>query len=151
MFRGISAQVLDEKGRINVPSRYREQLWEQSQGQLIISIDVQERCLLVYPFPTWEKLEQKLCRLPEFDPNVRRLQRLLLGHACEVLMDKQGRLLLPQALRSFAGLDKQLYLLGQGEKFEIWDKGLWENRSSSWLANSAEILEVSNREWSTIE
>lgn len=134
MFRGISTLAVDDKSRAIVPARYRDELLEQCRGELVLTIDVTERCLLLYPFPVWETLEAKLCQLPEFDPHVKRLQRLLLGHASEVLMDKQGRLLIPTVLREFAGIDRQLALLGQGEKFELWDRGLWENRSASWLA-----------------
>lgn len=116
-----------------MPAKYRERLEAQCDGQLIITIDPQDRCLGLYPSPVWEDIERTLDGLPSFDQGSRRIQRLLIGHATECVLDGQGRLLLPPPLREFAGLDKQIVLIGQGKKFEIWDEQTWSNRRDTWL------------------
>ena len=104
---------LDSKGRLAVPTRYRDLLNEQSQGQMVCTIDLHQPCLLLYPLPEWEVIEQKLSRLSSMNPAERRVQRLLLGHASECQMDSAGRLLLATTLRQHAGLTKEVMLVGQ--------------------------------------
>ncbi len=133
MFRGVNNLNLDAKGRLAVPTRYRERIADISAGQMVVTIDTDERCLLLYPLPVWEEIERKLDALPSFNKQARRVQRLLIGHATEVEMDGQGRLLLPPPLRSFAALDKQVVLIGQGKKFELWDEQTWNERRDRWL------------------
>ena len=81
MFRGATLVNLDSKGRLSVPTRYREQLLENAAGQMVCTIDIHHPCLLLYPLPEWEIIEQKLSRLSSMNPVERRVQRLLLGHA----------------------------------------------------------------------
>jgi MraZ protein len=133
MFRGINAISLDGKGRISVPRRYRQQLLDDAAGLLVATIETEARCLLLYPMPAWEQIEDKIEALPSFNPKTRRIQRLLLGHASEVEMDKQGRLLLPPLLRDYAHISKKAILLGQGKKFEIWDETTWQTQREGWL------------------
>lgn len=133
MFRGITSLVLDPKGRLVIPTRYRERLKTSNQDPLIATIDPESPCLLLYPFAAWEAIEQKIQNLPSFNKATRRIQRLLIGHAAECEVDSQGRLLLPQALREYAQLDKNLTLVGQGKKFEIWSEKLWHEASQQWL------------------
>ena len=87
MFRGATLVNLDSKGRLSVPTRYREQLLENAAGQMVCTIDIHHPCLLLYPLPEWEIIEQKLSRLSSMNPVERRVQRLLLGHASECQMD----------------------------------------------------------------
>lgn len=134
MFRGINAINLDEKGRVAIPRRYRERLLDQARGQLVATIETESRCLLLYPLATWEAIEAKIEALPSFNPAARRIQRLLLGHATEMEMDRQGRVLLPQLLRDYAGIDRKAILLGQGKKFEIWDETVWQSQREDWLS-----------------
>ncbi len=124
---------LDAKGRMAMPSRYRDQLQSQCEGQLIVTVD-RDRCLLVYPQSEWEIIEQKLSDLPNMEPQARQLQRLLIGYATECGMDGNGRILLPPLLREFAALEKRVVLIGQGNKFELWDEGTWNARCDEWLA-----------------
>jgi len=133
MFRGINAINLDAKGRMAVPVRYRAQLQGDIQGQVIVTIDPEERCLLLYPFFAWEEIERRIESLSSFDPRTRRIQRLLIGHATEEELDSNGRILLPQLLREYAGLNKEIMLVGQGKKFEIWDSAGWNNSRENWL------------------
>lgn len=133
MFRGVNGINIDAKGRVVMPTRYRERLQEESSGRIVMTIDTEERCLLLYPLPAWEEIENKLAALPSFNPAARRIQRLLIGHATESELDSHGRTLLPPLLREYAGLNKRIMLIGQGKKFEIWDEDHWQKRRSQWL------------------
>jgi MraZ protein len=133
MFRGVNGINIDVKGRIVMPTRYRERLQHDSRGCVVLTIDTDERCLLLYPITAWEEIESKLAALPSFNPAARRIQRLLIGHATEVDIDNHGRILLPPLLREYAGLSKHAMLVGQGKKFELWDEGQWQTRRTEWL------------------
>ena len=125
MFRGATLVNLDSKGRLAVPTRYRELLIGESQGQMVCTIDLHQPCLLLYTLPEWEIIEKKLARLSSMNPLERRVQRLLLGHASECQMDNAGRLLLANTLRQHASLTKEVMLVGQFNKFELWDEQTW--------------------------
>lgn len=125
MFRGVNAINLDDKGRAAVPARYRETLREDSDNQIVITIDTDAPCLLLYPTFEWEIIERKLEALPSFNRAARRIQRLLIGHATEVEIDSHGRFLIPPLLREYASLEKRIMLVGQGKKFEIWSDAMW--------------------------
>ena len=136
MFRGVNALNLDIKGRLAIPTRYRDEIVRLANGRMVITVD-RDHSLLLYPLPEWEEIERKLVKLPSFNVQARRLQRLLIGHATEVELDGNGRILLPPLLREFAGLDNAVVMIGQGNKFEIWDEAKWNERRSEWL-NAAE-------------
>jgi MraZ protein len=133
VFRGISAVNIDAKGRIAMPARYRERLVAESAPQLVLTIDTEEACLLLYPISEWEVIEQKLQALPTFNKAARRIQRLLIGHATELEIDNSNRILLPPLLREYANLDKRIMLVGQGKKFELWDEQQWRMGRETWL------------------
>ena len=133
-FRGISNATLDAKGRMALPSRYREVVSAVSQGQMVVTIDRVESCLLLYPRPAWDAVQEKLQALPNVQAGVRQLQRLLIGHATDLELDGNGRLLLPALLREHAGLDRKLTLVGQGNKIEIWDEAKWRTGMAQWLS-----------------
>ena len=137
MFRGINALTVDVKGRFAVPTRYREALG----AQVVLTIDTEETCLLLYPSAEWQIIEDKLQSLPSFNPNARRIQRLLIGHATDMEIDGSGRVLLPQLLRDYACLDKKIVMIGQGNKFEMWDEELWQQRGEHWLAAEASLID----------
>lgn len=136
MFRGVNALNLDIKGRLAIPTRYRDELVRAAQGHVVITVNPvdQDHCLLLYPLPEWEEIERKLVKLPTLNAATRRLQRLLIGHATELELDGNGRILLPPPLREFATLDKAVVLIGQGNKFEIWDEAKWNTRRTEWLS-----------------
>lgn len=141
-FRGINSINMDAKGRLAVPKRYRESIAEASENQLIATIDIHSPCLLIYTLDEWEVIERKLMSLPNVDPKTREYQRLLLGHASEMEMDAQGRVLLPSLLRDHANLQKEVILLGQGNKFELWSQETWD-ASRPVMIDSASSGEVS--------
>jgi MraZ protein len=138
MFRGINAINVDVKGRVAVPKKYRASLAAQASGTVVITIDTEEACLLMYPLVEWEKIEEKIQALPSFNPATRRIQRLLIGHATEVDLDGQGRVLLPPMLREHAALDKKVVMIGQGKKFEIWAEDAWQDSCKRWKQESGE-------------
>jgi MraZ protein len=132
VFRGANKVTLDAKGRMVLPTRYRDRIVERCQGRLVVTID-RDQCLLIYPQPDWEEIERKLMRLPTLNPQARRLQRLMVGHATDVELDGHGRVLLPPQLREFAGLTRDGVLIGQGNRFELWDEPRWNERRDEWL------------------
>lgn len=139
MFRGISSINLDDKGRLTIPTRYREELQDCCENQLIVTVAVNERCtgeegcLWLYPLPEWERLEKTINQLPTLNKMAGKLRRFVIGNASECEMDKQGRLLLPEKLRTFAGMDKKVVLLGQLNKFELWNETAWLAKENDWL------------------
>ncbi|HEX6829434.1 MAG TPA: division/cell wall cluster transcriptional repressor MraZ [Burkholderiales bacterium] len=127
MFRGVAQLTLDNKGRLAIPAKYREALMAHCAGRLVITVDP-SRCLLIYPQPAWEPIEQKLNSLSSFNSQTRALQRLLVGNASDVELDGAGRVLVPGPLRQLAALDRNVVLVGQGAKFELWDDEKWNQQ-----------------------
>jgi len=132
VFRGATKVTLDAKGRMAMPTRYRERLAARCDGQIIVTVD-KDHCLLVYPLPDWEELERKLVRLPSMNRVARRIVRIMVGYATEVDMDANGRLLISRELRDFASLERNAMLIGQGNKFELWDEQTWNTKRDEWL------------------
>ena len=132
---------MDNKGRMVIPNRYREQIAERAQGQLVVTVD-RDQCLLLYPLPDWEQIERKLMSLPSLHAQARRLQRLMVGHATDLTLDAHGRLLLPAELREFAGLTRHAMLIGQGNRFELWDETRWNTRRDFWLASEEAVTDL---------
>ncbi|WP_245800823.1 division/cell wall cluster transcriptional repressor MraZ [Vreelandella utahensis] len=124
-FLGSHAINMDAKGRLAIPARVREDLETLCGGRIVLTAHTEERCLLVYPEPQWEEILPKIEALPSFNKAVRRTQRLLIGYATPLELDGAGRILVPQPLRDYAGLEKKLYLVGQGRKLELWSEDRW--------------------------
>jgi len=147
VFRGVQHINLDAKGRLSVPARQRESLLDISAGSVVVTIDTQSSCLVMYPLREWERVERDVQDLPTLNPAVRRFQRLVLGYASDLDLDSNGRILLPGALREYANLEKRVVLVGQGNKLELWSESLWEAECEAALAaNSgdlpAELMEL---------
>lgn len=134
MLRGTAAINLDAKGRLTMPTGYREILCAQSDGKLVATIDINRSCLMLYPLSQWQIIEQKLQLLSDFEPGEAAVKRLILGNANNCDMDKNGRVLLPAPLRLQASLEKKLMLIGQVNKFELWDESLWQEQMQQDLA-----------------
>ena len=124
-----------------LPTRYREQIAAQAQGKLVVTVD-REQCLLIYPLPDWEQTERKLMSLPSLHPQSRKLQRLMVGHATDVELDGHGRFLLPQELREFAGLQRAGMLIGQGNRFELWDETRWNEQCAEYLKSEDTLTDL---------
>ena len=144
MFRGATKVTLDEKGRMVMPTRYREQIMERALGKLVVTVD-RDRCLLIYPLPEWELIESKLMSLPTLHSQARRLQRLMVGHASDLELDGHGRILLPPELREFASLERQGMLIGQGNRFELWNESRWCEQRDDWLKSEEAATDLSSQ------
>ena len=129
MFRGVTHLALDNKGRLAIPAKHREALGQPADGRLVLTADP-SHCLLLYPLLSWEPIQQRLMALSSFNEKTRALQRLLVGHADDVVLDGAGRILVPPALRQYATLDKRIVLVGQGNKFELWDDAKWQQETA---------------------
>lgn len=142
MFRGINTITIDTKGRLAIPTRYRRALGAEEKVPLVVTIDTEETCLLLYTAAQWQIIENNLQKLPSFNAAARRIQRLLIGHATDVELDSNGRVLLPPVLRTYAQLEKDVVMIGQGNKFEVWNKELWDAKREQWLAEEASQIEA---------
>ena len=147
MFRGVQHINLDAKGRLSVPARQRESLLDISAGSIVVTIDTQSSCLVLYPLREWERIERDVQNLRSLNAAIRRFQRLVLGYASDLDLDSNGRILLPGALREYAHLEKRVVLVGQGNKLELWSELLWEAECEAALAAEeddlpAELMEL---------
>lgn len=139
MFQGATQFNLDGKGRLTIPARYRDMLLAHCVGQLVLTADA-DGCLLLYPQPEWQPISEKLMQLSSFNPRIRALQRFLVGYAEDVVMDASGRVLVSATLRDYAKLDKRVMLVGQGNKFELWDETRWQALHEKMAGFSADDL-----------
>lgn len=137
--RGVHALSMDAKGRMAIPARYRTVLADWCDSMLVATIDTSEKCILIYPLPEWEVIQEKIEALSSFNVKTRKIQRLLIGHATDLEIDANGRVLLPSILRDFAVLGKKVVLIGQGKKFELWDEQTWNDRRDSWLDEDVDL------------
>ena len=143
MFKGIHNINLDAKGRLTMPTKYRNTISDQSNGNMVVTIDSEEKCLLLYPATIFSNIESKINDLPSFTKNTRRIQRLLIGHAEDLELDSSGRILLPKPLRLVAEMSKKVTLIGQGQKFEIWSDDIWNNKVNKWRSEETDESEES--------
>ncbi|MBX6317590.1 division/cell wall cluster transcriptional repressor MraZ [Pigmentiphaga sp.] len=130
MFQGSSALTLDAKGRVSIPTRYRDALIAQAEGRLTLTRHP-DGCLLIYPRPIWEEKREQIAAFPM---QARALQRLLLGNAQDVELDNAGRILIAPELRAAASLSRDVMLLGLGAHFELWDAAVLAQREQEMLA-----------------
>ena len=135
MLRGPTKVTLDAKGRLSIPTKHREGIVSRCDGKLVCTVD-HRRCLLIYPLPDWEEAERKLMRLPSLNQTAQKLKGLLLGYATDVEMDSHGRVLIPREHREFAGIERLSVLLGQGNKFELWDESRRIEQENRWTDES---------------
>lgn len=118
---------------MSIPTKHRAALVGESEGRLVVTISPTDKCLLLYRLEDWNVVEQKLIALPSLNAQTRTLKRMLIGNADDCAMDGSGRILLSQQLREFASIDKKVVLVGQGDKYEIWDEAHWVAQRDSML------------------
>ena len=145
MFRGLNKISLDAKGRISIPTKYRSELSKYGSNEFICTIDI-DQCLLLYPKKIWLKIEKTIMALPSLDKSSRMLQRLMVGHASELVLDSNNRILVPIELREFSGIKKSAIFIGQGQRFEIWNYRSWNQSRDSWLKKSDLTLNAQLRD-----
>ena len=139
MFRGINPVNLDAKARLAISAKYRRRLIEISNGQLVLTVHPFDQCLLLYPLPEWERVEDQVNALPNSAlGKARRLQHLMVGYATEIELDSASRVIVPNLHRVYADIEKRIMLVGQGNKFEIWSEERWTAITASYISDSVE-------------
>jgi transcriptional regulator MraZ len=138
MFRGSFEHNVDAKGRVSVPSKFRDIIADRFEGKLVLSIDL-DRCVTVYPLEEWERVEEKIRSVPQMQKEVKDYMRFVFSAATECELDRQGRILIPLALRERAGITKNVVVVGIINKIEVWDRATWDARRSQ---NSDKISEA---------
>lgn len=141
MFSGVNYLNADSKNRVTIPARHRDVLQNTitEATKLIITLDSRQ-CLFAYPESIWDSVRVKVENLPNTNPLIKSYQRLILGSAEAVEIDKAGRLLIPAALRNMVGIDGEVALVGMGSKLEIWAKEKWEAEINKALDASGDDL-----------
>ena len=132
MFQGASALSLDAKGRLAIPARHRDAL--VPDGAPLVITAHPHKCLLVYPKTAWDPIRDKVSAMPGLDMQAAYLKRLLIGYAQEEDLDAAGRVLIAPTSRQWAGLEKQVWLVGQGTHFELWSDAGWQKQQEAMLA-----------------
>jgi MraZ protein len=127
-FRGLSNHNIDSKGRLIIPARFKELI--KDGGRPGVMVSKMDRCLVAYPFGEWEKIEERILELAERSDAMRRFRRVFIGGAFECFCDKQDRILIPPSLRDYAGLNKEISLVGVLDHFEVWARDNWENENA---------------------
>ena len=122
MFMGTTYNSIDDKNRLIVPSRLRSEL-----GNRCVMTKGLDTCLNIYTMSSWEKQMEKISRMPESDPKVRAFIRHFCGNAVECELDKQGRIVIPQELKTYAEIDRDLVTMGAMSKIEVWSRPLWDS------------------------
>ena len=138
MFLGVSILNLDSKGRLAMPSKYRERLLDEESGEMVLTID-RNKCIFIFPRSEWISVEEKLRTLPSFDKQAQLVRRMYMNFATEVKLDAGGRILIPQPLRDHAELDKKVVLSGQGQKFEAWSESRWNEHNEKLFSEVGEM------------
>lgn len=143
MFRGQYEHTMDSKGRVSLPARYREVLAEmdvegQNADRVILTRNF-ENSLELYPYDKWLNFEQRVRELPQFDPNVQRIKKVLVAGAVEVSLDSHGRILVPQPMRQFAGLEREVTWVGQLDTVQLWAKNRWSEAVDQALDNPEDL------------
>jgi len=136
MFLGEYQHSLDNKGRIIIPSRFREEL-----GPRFIATKGLDQCIFLYPLEEWKVIEQRIHSLPFTRADVRAFVRLFFSGAAELEIDKQGRSVLPANLRNYAFIEKELVIIGAGSRVEVWSAEKWEEYQSMAASRFEEIAE----------
>ncbi len=137
MFIGEYHHSIDEKGRVAVPVKFRADL--KTGGVVTRGLD---NCLFMYPKKDWQQLAERLSKLPIAKANSRAFARLMLAGAMEVSLDSQGRVILPEYLREFAQVKKNVVLAGLYNRIELWDKAAWEKYRKGTEQKSGDIAEA---------
>ena len=127
MFRGSSFHTIDSKGRIIIPARFRDVI--KAQGTNGVMVSRMDGALVAYPYDEWRKIETRILSLAEKSENMRRFRRVFIGGAFECSCDKQDRILIPQNLRQYAEIEKDIVLVGVLDHFEIWSRKSWDREN----------------------
>lgn len=139
MFQGAVLLNLDAKGRMATPAKHRDALLAASDGRLVLTVHP-HRCLLLYPQLAWEPIRAQILAAPSLQVESAMVRRLLVGFAEDVALDSAGRLLISASLRQYAGLEKEVWLIGQGSHFEVWSDAGWRAQQEAIFAMGDKLL-----------
>jgi MraZ protein len=144
LFLGQFTYTLDNKGRLTIPSRFRDEL----PIEIVVTRGL-DRCLSVYPMDVWKEISQKVTSLPITDPRGRTLRRVFFADAVAAELDKQGRVLIPDRLREYAGLDltSEVLVVGLDRFIELWDPARWERQNST----QTEVIDEDPALWAGLQ
>ncbi len=144
MFSGRYIHSLDDKGRIKLPQKIKESLSSSYNNSALVVTNL-DKCLVAYPADEWKKLEEKALMLPSMEKDVLEFLRYFFSGAFEIEPDKSDRLLIPQSLKISGNLEKEIMIIGIINRFEIWDKGLWEDNFKQARANFGSVAATMSR------
>jgi MraZ protein len=139
MFQGSTALTLDAKGRLAIPTKHRELMNGQSQGKLVLT-GHPDGCLLLYQSPTFDEVRSRLMAVSDTNSRVASWKRVIVGMAENIEADAQGRMLITPELRKYAGMEKQLMMVGQGNRFEVWSESAWNQQLEQIRAQSGQTM-----------
>ncbi len=139
LLTGQQTTALDAKGRLTIPARFRAVLDESCQGQLVVTVNHDRESLLLYPRHEYEQRAQIINKLSDFDPLERRLKLLFIGHAFDLELDNNARVLVPPRLREIVGITRDVVLVGQHHKLELWDETAWTRKLDSLFTIGSEV------------
>ena len=129
MFRGSSFHTIDVKGRLIIPARFRDVI--RADGGERVMLSRMDGCVVVYVLEEWRRIETRILQLAQKNDNMRRFRRVFIGGAFDCTCDKQERILIPPLLREYAGLQKDVVLVGVLDHFEIWSREKWEQENQN--------------------
>jgi transcriptional regulator MraZ len=136
MFLGEFIHTIDEKGRLAIPARFRDDL----EGGLVVTRGI-DRCLAIYPMEEWKRLAEQVSALPMTDRRARAFRRLVFANASDFIPDKQGRVLIPPRLREYAGLDGEVVITGLSSHVEVWNPDSWSEERERVEGDEASVEE----------
>lgn len=144
MFRGRFEHTIDSKGRTSLPAKFRETLCDTADGKFVLTTSL-EPCLVAYPLEEWTRFEERLAALPQMDPSVVMLRRIYVSGAIECEIDKVGRVVVPQSLRTHAGLKREVVWAGMGRHVEMWSKKRFESLVEAVLEDEKAKRDMAHR------
>ncbi len=144
MFRGRYEHAIDSKGRTSLPSKFREVLESHAEHRIVLTSGL-EACVVAYPMSEWLAFEERLAKLPQFDPHIAMLRRIYVSGAIECDIDKLGRILVPATLRSHASLGREVMWAGMGRHAELWSRERFEQLRQTVLEDQAQRETMTQR------